>query len=264
MPTNPFHGTEEQIAPGGLAARLVRNADPRTDPNGGNLQRLPVAPASDHAPGNQPALEPAEANGGSDEWLGRWAVLAMFGLTAALAGVFLVLWFAGGPGTSPPEPPEAAAALPMPAVPLAPALPMMTDEVTAPSPVTPAPAAPAPERPIETTGLTPSADDIRALQSRGDALLNAGEIAAARPLLERAALAGDATAALRLGQSYDPGYLAGAGLRPAAGNLGLAIFWYRRSQELGNGTAAFLARKLETAARAEWGPISTRPPAWRP
>jgi hypothetical protein len=280
MATHPFRDTEERIATGGLAARLLRNADPPADPNGGNRPRLPAASSE-------------EASGEPTEWLGRWAVLAMFALTTSLAGVLLVLWLAGAPATSPPAVEEAAAVRSAPAAatppptpasrltgehsvgaPLAvPGLGAGGDPDPAPRPSSgpteppqplPAPVTPPLKRPIETTGLTPSPGEIRALLSRGEALLSAGEIAAARPLLERAALAGDATAALRLGQSYDPGHRAGAGPRQAAGNLGLAIFWYRRSQELGNGTAAFLARKLETAARAEWGPISARPPGWRP
>jgi hypothetical protein len=156
---------------------------------------------------------------------------------------------------SPPMPSLASGSEPAPGPPPAPS--------EAPQPRAD-PAAPLTERPHETVGLKLTPEEIRALLTHGDELLIAGDLAAARPLLEKAALAGDATAALRLGQSYDPGYLAGAGLREGAGNLGLAIFWYRRGQELGNGTAAFLARKLETAARAEWRAISARPPAWRP
>lgn len=281
MATNPFREHEERIATGGLAGWLVRNADPRSDPNGGNVRRLPVAPARDRAPGRGPAT-----TGGSTEWLGRWAVLAMFGLTMALAGVFLVLWLTGEPMTPQPAADEPATAQPAPAslppsatspptkVNVAPPPEVPTSRAvgtdqpakasTEPRQPLPAPPVPPTERPVETAGLKLTPAEIQALSSRGDALLTAGDLAAARPLLERAALAGDATAALRLGQSYDPGTLAGTGLREVAGNLGLAIFWYRRSAELGNGTAGFLARKLETAARAEWRAISARPPTWRP
>lgn len=276
MATHPFRETDKRIAADGLAARLVRNADPRTDPNGGNVHRLPVAPAPDRASGRESWPQPAEASGEPGEWLGRWAVLAMFGLTAVLAGAFLVLWLAVGPATSPRDTEETATAPPAPAatpppspapLPPRPAIsePAVTPPAAAePKQLLPAPAASPPAQPSAAAGLTLSPEERRALLARGQVLLDSGDVAAARPLLERAALAGDATAALRLGQSYDPGYLAEAGLRPAAGNLGLAIFWYRRGQELGNGTAAFLARKLETAARAGWGPISARPPAWRP
>jgi hypothetical protein len=271
MASNPFRDTEERIATGGLAARLLRNADPPTDPNGGNWHG-PLAAPSD------------EESGEPTEWLGRWAVLAMFGLTTTLAGVFLILWLTGGLIMPQLVAEEAATVRTESAAPTPPTTqPTREDGIGASSalrslsaggdgapkspsgPTDPPQHVPVPTAPaIETTGLTLTPTEIRALLSRGDALLTAGDLAAARPVLERAALAGDATAALKLGQSYDSGYLAGAGLRQAAGNLGLAIFWYRRSQELGNGTAAFLARKLETAARAEWGPISARPPAWRP
>jgi hypothetical protein len=274
MATNPFRDTEQRIATGGLAARLVRNADPKTDPQGARVHRLPRSAAPDQA----------EADGDPGEWLGRWAVLAMFGLTLALAGVFLALWVDGEPATLPSAAEEVATAGPAaaaPALPPTPVAPPASGDGIDPSPPTPRlasgsepalrpPAAaieaphPPTERPLETAGLKLTPEEIRALLTHGDALLTAGDVAAARPLLEKAALAGDPTAALRLGQSYDPGYLPGAGLREGVGNLGLAIFWYRRGQELGNGTAAFLARKLETAARAEWRAISARPPAWRP
>jgi len=110
MATNPFREHEERIATGGLAARLVRNADPRSDPNGGNVHRLPGAPAWDGAPGRGPAT-----TGEPGEWLGRWAVLAMFNLTTALVGVFLVLWLTGEPMTPQPAADEPATAQPAPA-----------------------------------------------------------------------------------------------------------------------------------------------------
>jgi len=283
MATNPFREGEERSTTGGLAAWLLRNADPGSDPNAGNVHRLPI----DGPIGREtPSLE--GVNGGLSERVGRRAVLALFGLTTVLAAVFLFLWITGDPATWLPQVEEAATAQPAPVRSEPPvAQPRADQAVAAPSSavgVSPAgapapaatprlaeapPSAGPPPRPIEPAapspeGLTLAPDEIRALFSRGEALLAAGDAAAARPLLERAALAGDAIAALRLGQSYDPGYLANAGLRGTAGNLGLAIFWYRRGQELGNGTAAFLARKLETAARAGWAPLSARPPAWRP
>lgn len=283
MATNPFRESEERSTTDGLAAWLVRNADPGTDPNAGNVHRLPV----DRPIGPEARPEAEDINRELVELLGRWAVLALFALTTALAGVFLFLWITGDPAILPPQAEEAVTAQPAPIrpEPSAPRLPADQEAAApppavggartgdpapaaTPHPVEPLPSIP-PPRPIEPAApsperLTLAPHEIRALLSRGEALFNAGDVAAARPLLERAALAGDATAALRLGQSYDPGHLANAGLRQTAGNLGLAIFWYRRGQELGNGTAAFLARKLETAARAGWAPVSARPPAWRP
>jgi TPR repeat protein len=35
-------------------------------------------------------------------------------------------------------------------------------------------------------------------------------------------------------------------------DAGLAVFWYRRGQELGNGEAAYWLRQSEVAARAHW------------
>ena len=276
MGVNPQRQREDRVTTGGLAAWLVRNADPRTDPNAGDVHRWPSGGRA-----GRDAPEPEHTDGDVIDRLGRRAVLVLFALTTALAGVFLLLWIAGDLTWLPQaEEPATAQPAPLRSEPPAPNLPTDQARVSPPPTIAGRTAADpvAMSRPVEVPQsvpqprrteppperLTLAPPEIGALLSRGEALLNAGDVAAARPLLERAALAGDATAALRLGQSYDPGYLANAGLRETAGNLGLAIFWYRRGQELGNGTAAFLARKLETAARAGWAPVSARPPAWRP
>src|SRR5687768_13856723 len=104
MAANPFRESEERGTTGGLAAGLVRNAEPGTDPNAGNLHPLPLGgPIRREAP---PAAE--DHNGELVERLGRWAVLALFGLTTALSGVFLFLWIVGEPAILPPQAEEAA------------------------------------------------------------------------------------------------------------------------------------------------------------
>lgn len=87
--------------------------------------------------------------------------------------------------------------------------------------------------------------DVPALLQRGDALLAAGDVASARLFYERAAIAGDATAALRLGGSYDPLFLARAGLIGVHSNRTLAARWYRRAIELGAGEAKVLLKSTE-------------------
>jgi hypothetical protein len=294
MAADPFRETEERGAPGRPGTRLLRNADPSTDPND-NVHRLATTPARGPSrPDAMPASAQTERRSG--ERLGRAALLVLFALTVSLAVVFLVVSYTGEPdataagepdhdlfrSNSPlapaqpgrqsdstslaldsrlrgsddsisndndratggrPEPTPLEAAAPLPA--RAPQPPAAADPP-------PRAALPSPPPAGETAGETLTAGEIRALRSRGEALFNTGDVAAARRLFERAALAGDDVAALRLGQSYDPAYLAGGRGRGVTGNLGMAIFWYRRGEELGNGTAAFLGRQLETAARARW------------
>jgi hypothetical protein len=87
--------------------------------------------------------------------------------------------------------------------------------------------------------------DVSALLQRGDALLAAGDVASARLFYERAAMAGDAAAALRLGGSYDPLFLARAGLTGVHSNRTVAARWYRRASELGAREAKFLLKSTE-------------------
>jgi hypothetical protein len=78
-----------------------------------------------------------------------------------------------------------------------------------------------------------SATDITELVTRGDALLRAGAVASARPFYERAADAGDGRAALRLGATFDPGFLDRAGLGKTQADAAAARSWYRRAIDLG-------------------------------
>ena len=73
---------------------------------------------------------------------------------------------------------------------------------------------------------------IRALVARGDALVISADVGAARLSYERAATAGNAEAALRLGATYDPAFLARAGLRNVRGDATIAQYWYRRARDL--------------------------------
>jgi hypothetical protein len=78
-----------------------------------------------------------------------------------------------------------------------------------------------------------SPTEIGALVTRGDGLLSAGDIASARLFYERAADAGNASAALRLGATFDPGFLSRVGIRGTPGDPEQAASWYRRARELG-------------------------------
>jgi hypothetical protein len=95
----------------------------------------------------------------------------------------------------------------------------------------PAPAAPAP------VAQSP-------LRARGDTLFATGHLGAARAFYERAAAAGDGRAALQLGESYDPAFLAQAGLIGERGNIATAAYWYHRAAQLGVTDAAVLLQAV--------------------
>jgi len=83
-------------------------------------------------------------------------------------------------------------------------------------------------------------------------MLGSGDVTSARLFYERAANVPDAQAALRLGESYDPAFLAGARLNRTAGSVPLAAQWYQRAAELGAPEADTLLRAL---AITTGGPI---------
>jgi TPR repeat protein len=95
----------------------------------------------------------------------------------------------------------------------------------------PVAAPPAPAKPA----LPPA--EIAALRARGDALLATGDIVSARLFYERAAEGGDAQAALLAGQTFDPGFLARAGVRGVRGDRAQAAQWYHRAGALGSAEA---------------------------
>jgi hypothetical protein len=81
-----------------------------------------------------------------------------------------------------------------------------------------------------------------ALRHQGDQALAAGDIAAARPLFERAAEGGDARAATEAGKTYDPNVLTGTSSVMA--DPARAAAWYRKGAALGDGQAAGLLQRL--------------------
>lgn len=89
-----------------------------------------------------------------------------------------------------------------------------------------------------------SAASNAALLARGDALFGLGDLVSARLLYERAADAGDQKAAVQLGETYDPAFLARVGLTGAWGDASLAIYWYQRARELGTPEAEILLRAI--------------------
>lgn len=84
-----------------------------------------------------------------------------------------------------------------------------------------------------------------ALLSRGDALFERGDIASARLFYEHAAEAGDAQAAIRLGETFDPAFLLRAQLKGVRSDSAVALKWYKRAQELGASDAEILVMSLQ-------------------
>jgi len=75
------------------------------------------------------------------------------------------------------------------------------------------------------------------LMQRAKALLATGDIPAARLLLERAADAPDANAALMLAQTYDPDVLGTSDVRNIIPEPAKARAWYQKAAELGSSDA---------------------------
>ncbi|GGC41490.1 hypothetical protein GCM10011504_19920 [Siccirubricoccus deserti] len=116
----------------------------------------------------------------------------------------------------PPEPPAIAVLPPAPAPPpSAPSLPAVA------------------LRPAATAAAAP----LSALVQRADEMLQLGDIAAARRLYERAAMAENGQAALALARTYDPAFLALIHARGIQGDPALANTWHHLALALGVGEA---------------------------
>jgi len=74
---------------------------------------------------------------------------------------------------------------------------------------------------------------VPALLARGDTFFWTGDVASARLFYERVADMGEAQAAVRLAETFDPVFLDRTHLRGVRGDPGMALFWYRRARDLG-------------------------------
>jgi hypothetical protein len=97
----------------------------------------------------------------------------------------------------------------------------------------PAPVAAVPPQPASTL----DADTLAGLMTRAKSLIGVGDIAAARLLLERAANAQDATAALLLAQTYDPAVLGTRDTRSVNADAAAARDWYQKAAAFGSAEA---------------------------
>ncbi len=107
----------------------------------------------------------------------------------------------------------------------------------------PAAAAPAAAVPVAAPPVAASparqldADELAALMKRAKGLIAIGDIASARLLLERAADAQEASAALLLAQTYDPAVLGAQDTRSITPDLAAARTWYQKAAQLGSSDA---------------------------
>jgi hypothetical protein len=77
-------------------------------------------------------------------------------------------------------------------------------------------------------------DELAALLKRAKGLIEVGDIAPARLLLERAADAQEATAALLLAQTYDPAVLGALDMRSITPDPDMARSWYQKAARFGS------------------------------
>jgi hypothetical protein len=92
-------------------------------------------------------------------------------------------------------------------------------------------------------------DEIAVLVKRGKDFLTNGDLASARLLLQRAAEAGSADAAMALGATFDPLVIRRLGAIGAAPDTARARQWYQKAVALGAAGAAQPLAKLEAAAQ---------------
>jgi hypothetical protein len=110
-----------------------------------------------------------------------------------------------------------------------------------------APSAPMPQdQSVATGGRKLDAEEIKLLMERGRQLLADGDLPSARLVFQRAAEAGDATAALALGASYDATILGRLGLVGLSADADRSRAWYEKAAALGSAEAA---RRLEFLAK---------------
>jgi TPR repeat protein len=78
------------------------------------------------------------------------------------------------------------------------------------------------------------ASDVKPLIDRGARFFETGDVVAARLFFNRAANAGDPTAAFALGATYDPAVLKSHGILGVAADLEKARMWYDIAGKLGS------------------------------
>jgi hypothetical protein len=88
-------------------------------------------------------------------------------------------------------------------------------------------------------------EEIATMLTRGQTMLENGDIAGARLLLQRAAEAGDQTAAMALAASFDPVVMKDLGVRGVEADVEKARYWYGKASQFGSKEAP---KRLESLA----------------
>jgi hypothetical protein len=88
-------------------------------------------------------------------------------------------------------------------------------------------------------------EEIKPLIDRGRQFFDAGDVAAARLLFNRAAIAGDVTASVAMGTTYDPAVLGSRGVRGILADPQKARSWYEKAAELGSAEGLRLLKALD-------------------
>ena len=94
---------------------------------------------------------------------------------------------------------------------------------------------------------------------RGDALLDQGDVSAARLLYDRAATAGSGRAATAMGKTFDPAFLTRIGAVGLSADPAMAGTWYRRGVELGDEEARIRLQALSSTTRRTNPALAKRP-----
>lgn len=88
-------------------------------------------------------------------------------------------------------------------------------------------------------------EEIATMLTRGQTMLENGDISGARLLLQRAAEAGDQTAAMALAASFDPMVMRDLGVRGVEADVEKARYWYGKASQFGSKEAP---KRLESLA----------------
>jgi len=111
----------------------------------------------------------------------------------------------------------------------------------------PAEPEPAPAVPVVQPARELAPEDIRLLLQKGEQFVAAGDLITARQVYRRAAEAGNATAALAMGATFDPTVLARLGTVGMIADADKAREWYEKARSYGSPDAT---RRLDSLAAA--------------
>jgi curved DNA-binding protein CbpA len=112
----------------------------------------------------------------------------------------------------------------------------------------------------DATNSHPDHESIDILIGQSEKLIAAGNVEAARSLLQPVAESHDARAALVLGSTYDPIVLANLQEHGVAADVSLALGWYKKAQEFGSVEAQGRLKLLSARAAEPKKHVFHRPP----